>query len=73
MKEHLKVIRKQGYAVDDEETELGLRCIAVPVIFEGNVVSAVAISGPAFRLNKKLDKAYSKKLIQCSSRISTML
>ncbi|MED1017037.1 IclR family transcriptional regulator [Bacillus atrophaeus] len=73
LKEHLKVIRKQGYAVDDEETEIGLRCIAAPVIVEGNVISAVAISGPALRLNKKLDKTFSKKLIQCSSRISTML
>jgi len=73
LKEHLKVIRKQGYAVDDEETEIGLRCIAAPVIFEGNVVSAVAISGPSLRLNKKLDKTFSKKLIQCSSRISKML
>ncbi|MGW8426196.1 IclR family transcriptional regulator [Peribacillus simplex] len=73
LKEHLKVIRKQGYAVDDEETEIGLRCIAAPVIFEGNMISAVAIAGPALRLNKKLDKALSKKLIQCSSRISKML
>ncbi|ASS92545.1 IclR family transcriptional regulator [Peribacillus simplex] len=73
LKEHLKVIRKQGYAVDDEETEIGLRCIAAPVIFEGNMISAVAIAGPALRLNKKLDKDLSKKLIQCSSRISKML
>ncbi|MGG1483156.1 IclR family transcriptional regulator [Peribacillus castrilensis] len=73
LKEHLKVIRKQGYAVDDEETEIGLRCIAAPVIFEGNMISAVAIAGPALRLNKKLDKALSKKLIQCSLRISKML
>ncbi|QUG41751.1 IclR family transcriptional regulator [Psychrobacillus sp. INOP01] len=73
LKEHLKVIRKQGYAVDDEETEIGLRCIAAPVIFEGNMISAVAIAGPALRLNKKFDKTFSKKLIQCSSRISKML
>ncbi|SMD41298.1 IclR family transcriptional regulator [Bacillus sp. JKS001846] len=73
LKEHLKVIRKQGYAVDDEETEIGLRCIAAPVIFEGNVISAVAVSGPALRLNKKLDKTFSKKLIQCSSHISKIL
>ncbi|MDQ0272888.1 IclR family transcriptional regulator [Cytobacillus purgationiresistens] len=73
LKEHLKVIRKQGYSVDDEETEIGLRCIAAPVIFEGNMISAVAIAGPTLRLNKKLDKTLSKKLVQCSSRISKML
>ncbi|MFF2853553.1 IclR family transcriptional regulator [Peribacillus sp. NPDC058002] len=73
LKEHLKVILHQGYAIDDEETELGLRCIAAPIISEGNVISAVALSGPSTRLNKKLDKTISKKLIKCSAQISKML
>ncbi|MBP3041262.1 IclR family transcriptional regulator [Bacillaceae bacterium Marseille-Q3522] len=73
LKEHLKVIRGQGYAVDDEETEIGLRCIAAPIMYEEEVIAAVAISGPSIRLHKKLDKALSKKLIQCSTRISKML
>lgn len=73
LKEHLKVIRSQGYAVDDEETEIGLRCIASPVVLEDNVIAAIAISGPSTRLNKRMDKTFSKKLIQCSSRISEML
>ncbi|WP_141433884.1 IclR family transcriptional regulator [Bacillus sp. 03113] len=73
LKEHLKVIRSQGYAVDDEETEIGLRCIAVPIIYEGEVIAAVALSGPAARLNKKWDKTISKKLIQSSAQMSKML
>ncbi|AZB41970.1 IclR family transcriptional regulator [Bacillus sp. FJAT-42376] len=73
LKEHLHVIRKQGYAVDDEETEIGLRCIAAPIMYEGKVIAAVAISGPATRLTKKLDKRLSKKLIQCSQQISAIL
>ncbi|MGZ9818065.1 IclR family transcriptional regulator domain-containing protein [Peribacillus simplex] len=57
----------------DEKTEVGLRCISAPVIYEGKVISVVAISGPSLRLNKKLDSTHSKKLIQCSSHISKML
>ncbi|MFD2615919.1 IclR family transcriptional regulator [Terrilactibacillus laevilacticus] len=73
LKEHLKVIRSQGYAVDNEETEIGLRCIAAPIMYEGEAIAAVAISGPTIRLTKKLDRGLSKRLIQCSHQISKML
>jgi IclR family KDG regulon transcriptional repressor len=73
LKEHLKVIRRQGYAIDDEETEIGLRCIAVPLFYQDNVIAALALSGPSTRLTKKRDKFISKKLIECSTRISKML
>lgn len=70
--EHLKVIRSQGYAIDNEEKEIGLRCIAAPILFDGKVIASVAISGPSVRLTKNLDRSVSKKLIQCSKEISKM-
>lgn len=73
LREHLKVIHAQGYAVDDEETETGLRCLAAPVMCGGKVIAAAAVSGPSVRLTKKLDKQLSKKLIQCSSHLSALL
>lgn len=73
LKEHLKVIRTQGYAIDDEEREMSYRCIAVPIMYNGEVIAAVALSGPAKRLNKKRDKQLSKRLIQCSNQISKMI
>lgn len=73
LKEHLKVIRMQGYAIDDEETEVGLRCIAAPILTDEGVIAAIAISGPTARLPKKMDKSLSKKIIQCSSYVSNML
>jgi IclR family transcriptional regulator, KDG regulon repressor len=44
-------VRKSGYAVDDEELDIGVRCIAVPVFdFRGKAVGAIGISGPATRV-----------------------
>ena len=52
--EHLIKVAKQGYALDDEEFEEGVRCIAAPVRdYTGNVVAAVSISGPAMRMTDK--------------------
>jgi DNA-binding IclR family transcriptional regulator len=45
---HLSQIRKQGYAIDDEENILDVRCVAAPVFgLGGNFLGAIGISGPA--------------------------
>ena len=48
----LEKVRKQGFAIDDEEYDEGVRCIAVPVFdFRNKIVGAVGISGPAARVS----------------------
>lgn len=48
---HLEQTRRQGYAVDDEEYDYGVRCVAAPVYdFRGKAVGAIGISGPAGRV-----------------------
>lgn len=51
LQQHLEEIRRLGYAVDDEEFDPGVRCIAVPVFdFRGKVVGSMGISGPSTRV-----------------------
>lgn len=42
-------VRAQGYAVDEQEQEVGVRCVAVPVGRGEDVVAALSLSGPAER------------------------
>jgi IclR family acetate operon transcriptional repressor len=42
-------VRDQGYAIDDGEQEIGVRCVAVPVLGTSNRL-AVSVSGPAPRM-----------------------
>lgn len=52
LREELDRIREQGYGMDSEEIEEGVRCVAAPVLgAEGKVVAAISISGPAGRLD----------------------
>lgn len=47
----LEAIRLNGYALDDEEMEDGVRCIAVPVFDRrGDVTAALSVSGPTTRM-----------------------
>lgn len=47
----LRTIRKQGYSVDDEENELGVNCLAVPVFLTSPTIpsGAVSISALTYR------------------------
>jgi DNA-binding IclR family transcriptional regulator len=75
LKEHLKMVRSQGYAVDDEENEKGVRCVGAPIYNEaGNAVAAISISGPAFRVTKKLvQDSLKKEVMETASKISQRL
>lgn len=47
LRHHLNEVRKQGFALDDEESQEGVRCIASPIFTgAGQVVGAMGISGP---------------------------
>lgn len=51
LREELAQIRRQGYAVDDEEYEEGLRCIGAPIVgYTGQIVAAMGIGGPVTRV-----------------------
>ena len=75
LKEHLKIIRTQGYAIDDEENEKGIRCVAAPIYNEvSKAVAAVSISGPAFRITKKvIQETLKKEVMETALRISQRL
>jgi DNA-binding IclR family transcriptional regulator len=54
MRKALDQVRLQGYAVDDEEFDAGVRCIAAPVFdFRGKAVGSIGISGPSTRVTLK--------------------
>jgi DNA-binding IclR family transcriptional regulator len=70
----LKKIKKEGYAIDDEEYYEGVRCVAAPIRAGGQVVAAVSITGSIFtmtmeRINNKLKKLVMKTAEMISSEM----
>jgi DNA-binding IclR family transcriptional regulator len=75
LREHLKVVRTQGYAVDDEENEQGIRCIAAPIRNEsGKVIAATSISGPAIRITReRIRDTLQREIMETAASISNRL
>jgi len=73
--EHLNIVKNQGYAIDDEENELGIRCVAAPILdAKGKPVAAISISGPAFRVTKRaIQDTLKKEVKNAASEISYLL
>ncbi|WP_330633391.1 IclR family transcriptional regulator [Halocatena halophila] len=46
----LAQIREQGYAIDHEERVRGMRCVAAPLLRNGDVLGAISVSGPTSRM-----------------------
>jgi IclR family KDG regulon transcriptional repressor len=52
LRRHIEQVKNQGFALDDEEYNLGVRCIAVPVFdYRDHCVAAIGISSPISRLS----------------------
>jgi IclR family KDG regulon transcriptional repressor len=70
----LESIRRNGYAVDNEEHEIGVRCVAAPVRDNiGAVIAAVSISVPSVRLADKDIPRYSEIVVKGAAEISRRL
>lgn len=74
IKASLRKVRDKGFAVDNEEYELGLRCVGVPIRNQlGKVVASISVSGPVFRMKKKRIIKIANFLKEVSQSISSQL
>jgi IclR family KDG regulon transcriptional repressor len=70
----LEKVRRQGFAVDNEEDSRGVRCMAAPIPDpEGIVRAAISISAPVIRLNAELDRQIAEAVREACGRISRLL
>jgi len=68
-------IRKLGYAIDDEEKDLGVKCVAAPIFnYEGQIVGAVSISGPVTRMSQEaIEKTFAPAVQKTCATISRLI
>lgn len=74
MKKEIQEIEKAGYAVDREENELGICCVAAPVFdVMGRVQYAVSVSLTLAKLKQIGEKTLATKVMTAARRISEEL
>jgi IclR family KDG regulon transcriptional repressor len=72
--EELEKIKKQGYAIDDEEYYEGIRCVAAPIRAGWKVVAAVSITGAIFTMTmERIHNELKAMVMETTERISNEL
>jgi len=71
LRKEISRVRKAGYAVDDEEEELGVRCVAAPVIRQpGIFLAALSISGTVSQIPLRSLETHVARLKECAAAIA---
>ena len=74
LKQELQTIRARGYAVDNEENEPGVRCVAAPILdSSSHIIASISISGPSVRIMDEKIPELAEMVVETSQKISNAL
>jgi DNA-binding IclR family transcriptional regulator len=74
LERHLAEVRSQGYAVDDEETEEGARCVGAAICGDhGTPVAAISVSGPLSSLPLERIPEIAREVMRACRSISELM
>jgi len=70
----LESIRVKGYSIDNEEQEIGLTCIAAPILDRNSkAVAALSLSGPTVRMKALDSEEIIGEVMKTAQEISSLL
>jgi DNA-binding IclR family transcriptional regulator len=74
LRSELQVTHRRGYALNDEERNLGVRAVAAPILDrQGHAFAAIAVQGPTVRLTDAVVPKLVTKVQAAASRAAILL
>jgi DNA-binding IclR family transcriptional regulator len=71
LERELETVRSQGFAIDDEENEPGIRCVGAPIAdYNQTAIAALSVSGPGDRIDRKRCAELAPIVRDAAQRIS---
>ena len=70
----LRKVQRQGFAVDNEECEVGVRCVAAPIRdYTGKIIAALSMSGPISRMSPTKMNQIKEGITRTAAEITAAL
>lgn len=71
LQKELDLIRIQGYSCDNEECELGARCVALPIRnYSGQIIASISVTGPTGRITDQFIQENLSAIKEVADEIS---
>ena len=71
---NLALTRGRGFAIDDEERNIGMRCIAAPVFdIHGEAIAGISVSGPTSRVGKDQISLLSEAVVAAARDLTAAI
>ncbi|MCL4435016.1 MAG: IclR family transcriptional regulator [Actinobacteria bacterium] len=70
--QELELTKQRGWAIDDEENELGIRCIGAPILHKAvdSALAAVSVTAPVQRFSRENIHNLAGRLMRAASELS---
>ena len=70
----LRSVRRQGFAIDDEEYYEGIRCVAAPIQAGGKTIASISVTGSIFTVTpERVKSELIQQVVETGNRISNAL
>lgn len=70
----LRITKARGYAIDDEEIVVGVRCVGAPIVdAAGEVRGAISVAGPAWRLSRARLELLGPEVAEAARRVGAQM
>ena len=74
LKQELRKIQAQNYSIDNEECEIGMRCVAIPIRnYTKKIVAGMSVTGPAVRMTFQRIHDNLPEMFMVSKQLSSLL
>jgi DNA-binding IclR family transcriptional regulator len=74
LKSELARVRRQGFSLNDEEVEDGVRCVAAPIFdHKGRAIATLSVAGPVFRMTRRRLPKLARVVKNAAEALSTEL
>jgi DNA-binding IclR family transcriptional regulator len=74
LRNHIRKVKRQGYAIEDEICDEGTRAIAAPIYnADGRIVAAVGVAGPRIRIRKSQFNKLAQTVVAAAEQVSERL
>ncbi|MGE4454668.1 MAG: IclR family transcriptional regulator [Sphaerochaeta sp.] len=73
LNDQLAQIRESGFSYEIEESTIGIRCIAVPIVVHGETLAGMSLAVPVFRYSKEKEEQFKTLLLNAKRAIESII